>query len=129
MDRSSSALSTPRRWTARHPMAVFLVLAFALSWSVWPLTLLNPDSSPMVPFGPALAALAVSALVGGRTAVLHLLRQLARWRLDPRWYVAALSPLVITPLAGLLAVAAGAPRPVVADLSGWTTAVPAVLLS
>ena len=67
-------------WIARHQLAVFVVLALALSWSVWPLVVLNPASSPMVPFGPALAALAATALAGGRRAVLDLLRQLTRWR-------------------------------------------------
>jgi membrane protease YdiL (CAAX protease family) len=126
---SASTERRPRSWIARHQLTAYLVLAFALSWSVWPLVLLNPTSSPMVPFGPALAALTVTALVGGRTAVLRLLGQLTRWRLGARWYLAALSPFAITALVGLLAVGAGAPVPSLDDLSTWPTAVPTVFLS
>ncbi len=32
-------------------LVVFFVLAFLLSWSVWPLMLLEPSSTPMVPLG------------------------------------------------------------------------------
>ena len=124
----TTAQEAEGRWIARHQLAVFVVLAFALSWSVWPLVVLNPASSPMVPFGPALAALAVTALAGGRRAVLDLLRQLTRWRAGARWYLAALSPLALTPLASLLAVAAGAPSPDV-DLSATVTGVPVLLLT
>jgi CAAX protease family protein len=124
----TTAQEAEGRWVARHQLAVFVVLAFALSWSVWPLVVLNPASSPMVPFGPALAALAVTGLAGGRRAVLDLVRQLTRWRAGPGWYLAALSPLALTPLAGLLAVAAGAPAPAV-DLPATVFAVPAVLLT
>jgi hypothetical protein len=31
----------------------------------WPLTVLNPSSTPMVPLGPLLAAVIVTALVKG----------------------------------------------------------------
>ena len=41
-----------RRWVGRHEVALYLVLAFLISWSIWPLVLVNPDSSPLVPFGP-----------------------------------------------------------------------------
>jgi hypothetical protein len=34
-------------WLKRHDLAVFLILAFALSWWVWPLVLLNPEGTPL----------------------------------------------------------------------------------
>lgn len=81
-------------------MSIFFVLAFLLSWLPWPLVLLNPDSSPMVPFGPLLAAVAAAALSGGYRSVGRLLGQLRHWRVSPRWYLTALLvPLLITWLA------------------------------
>jgi uncharacterized protein len=35
-----------------------------VSWTSWPLVILNPDSSPFVPFGPLIAAVLVSLLGG-----------------------------------------------------------------
>ncbi len=110
-----------RSWVARHELVLFFVLAFLLSWAIWPLMLLNPDSAPLVPFGPLLAALIVTALVGGWRGVAALLGQLGRWRVNPRWYVVALiGPFVLTGLAGAAAVVAGAPSPGFAVYSDWS---------
>src|SRR5215213_4374323 len=38
-------------WVARHDLVLYFVLAYVLSWAVWPLVLANPESSPLVPFG------------------------------------------------------------------------------
>ena len=40
-------------WLKRHDIAVFLILAFALSWWLWPFVLSNPESTPMLPYGCA----------------------------------------------------------------------------
>ena len=97
-----------RRRPGHDRVLIFFVLAFALSWLPWPLVLLNPDSSPMVPFGPLLAAVVAAALSGGLRSVRGLLGQLGRWRAAPRWYLAALLlPLVLTWLAVELTVVAG----------------------
>jgi hypothetical protein len=71
-EERGASVSTVRRptWVARHELPVFFALTFVLSWLFWPFTLLNPDSSPLVPFGPLLAAVAVTALAGGRRQVL-----------------------------------------------------------
>ncbi len=102
---------TPRNassWSRRHDLALFLVLAFLLSWLPWPLVALNPDSSPMVPFGPLLAAIVVAVLTEGRRGLGRLLGQLTRWRRGWRWYVAALLlPPVTSGLAAGLALALG----------------------
>lgn len=52
-------------WPRRHRLGTFLGLAFLLSWLPWPLVLLNPDSSPMVPLGPLVAAVLTALLTGG----------------------------------------------------------------
>ena len=103
---------TTRSWADRHAVVLYLVLAYAISWSIWPLVLFNPDSSPLVPFGPGLAALLVAAVAGGRRELLALLRQLGRWRVDARWYAIALGVPAAIPAAALgAAVIAGAPIP------------------
>jgi uncharacterized protein len=72
--------------------------------------ILSPTSSPLVPFGPLIAALIVALLAGGRRELWALLRQLARWRVHPIWYaIALLGPFVLAGLTALLAIAAGAP--------------------
>lgn len=123
---ASSSAPSPERggtapregWVARHQLSLFFALAFLLSWSVWPLVLLEPDSSPMVPFGPTIAALVVTALVGGWRAIGDLLQQLARWRVHPLWYaIAVLGPFALTSLAAAAVVAGGAPSP---DWSAYT---------
>jgi hypothetical protein len=108
---------------------VFFVLTFVLSWLFWPLTLLNPDSSPLVPFGPLLAAVAVTALAGGRRQALALLRQLTRWRVHAIWYVIAVGgPFVLIGLAAAVTVMTGAPGPRVEVYAGLP-ALPFTLLS
>lgn len=109
-----------RSWTTRHELGLFFVLAFLLSWALWPLLLLNADSSPLVPFGPLGAALIVSALSGGWRAVGALLSQLGHWRVHPVWYAVALvGSFLLTALAGAVAVAAGAPSPGFGVYSDW----------
>ena len=91
-------------------MLLYFILAYALSWALWPLVILNPTSSPLVPFGPLIAAVVVSLLAGGTRELLTLLRQLTRWRVHPIWYVVALlGPFVMAAAAAALAVATGAP--------------------
>lgn len=77
-------------------LASFVVLAIAISWITWPL--------PLAPnFGPLLAAVIVVVATTGRAALRDLLGRLLLWRVDPRWWVAAVSPglLLLVTLAGL----------------------------
>jgi len=99
-----------RNWAARHELLLYFVLAYLISWALWPLVILNPTSSPLVPFGPLIAAVVVALWAGGRRELWTLLRQLGRWRVHPLWYlIALLGPVVMAALTALLAVAAGAP--------------------
>src|SRR5215204_2684246 len=100
----------PDNWAARYDLLLFFVLAYLLSWALWPLVILNPTSSPLVPFGPLIAAVIVSLLAGGPKELWALLRQLTRWRVHPIWYlIALLGPFVMAVVAAALAVATGAP--------------------
>jgi uncharacterized protein len=94
-----------RAWVRRHDLLLYFVLAFLLSWLAWPLVALNPESSPLLPFGPLIAAAVVAALSGG---LRELFGQLGRWRSAPRWYLAAvLVPVAAAALAAVVTVAAG----------------------
>ena len=101
-----------RGWAGRHEVALYLVLAYLISWSIWPLVLINPGSSPLVPFGPGLAAVIVASMAGGRRELFVLLRQLGRWRVGPGWYGVALGvPLSVAAAALGAAVISGAQVP------------------
>jgi len=113
------------RWLRSHPLACYFVLAYACSWVVAvPLALsahgLLSVTLPLrlhylTAYGPALAALAVTAWTGGRPAVRSLLaravatRGLAVWLL-----VAALSPLLLFVLARTAVAIAGR------DVAPWS---------
>jgi membrane protease YdiL (CAAX protease family) len=107
-------------WLKRHDLAVFLVLAFALSWFVWPFVLLDPESAPMIPYGPFIAVFIVLALTRGWAGVRDLLASMVRWRVGLQWYAVALFlPVAIVLVALYLVALFGGPSPTAADFAGW----------
>ncbi|MEG3616582.1 CPBP family intramembrane glutamic endopeptidase [Isoptericola haloaureus] len=86
---------------AAHPLAAYVVLAYALSWAYWvPLALGEqtveagvgrPSQLPGL-LGPALAAVVVTAVVGGRAGLADLGRRLVRWRVG-RWWLSVVAVL------------------------------------
>lgn len=98
-------------WARRRDLPPYFVLAFLLAWLPWPLVALNSDSSPMVPFGPLLAAVIVAGLTGGLGELGRLFAQLGHWPFSVRWYlIAVLGPMVITGLTAAVTVASGSAR-------------------
>jgi uncharacterized protein len=100
------------RIVARRPvaLAVFLVLAFGLSWlALLPVIVdaVSPTSTagkvflPLVAIGsPGIAAFVVAGLFAGRAGVKALLHAGGRWRVRIRWYaVVVLLPLVANSVA------------------------------
>ena len=65
-------------WIKRNEVAVYLFLAFALSWWPWPFTLANPKSAAMIPWGPMFAAFIVLAMTRGRASIKGLLADMFR---------------------------------------------------
>ena len=84
------------RFTRAHPLVVFFVLAFALTWLIEiPLVLASwglitfPTSVPLLilmGYGPTIAAVITSAAVGGWAEVRNLLKRLLIWRVGLGWW-------------------------------------------
>lgn len=97
----------------RHPVAAFVVVAYAVSWSAWLLQTALSDSDPLLAtgcfalaaFGPAIAA---GLVVGfGEGSLREWLSRVLRVRLPLRYYAVALAlPVVGVVLAGGIHVAA-----------------------
>ncbi len=90
----------------RHPVVVYYSLAILLSWMVeLPLVAIRqgwvnwniPFSVHyLAAFGPMLAALAVTALTGGKAGMKELWKRITRWRVGWKWAViSVLSPMAI----------------------------------
>ena len=94
-----------RRW----PVTTFYLLTLAVSW---PLGFLPP--------GPSIAAIAVTALIDGRSGVGALLRRVTVWRVGVRWYlIALLGPVALLAAAAWVNVLAGAQVATEGPLVDW----------
>jgi len=74
----------------RRPIITFFVLAYVLTWPVIPLVSVSPLLGLPGLFGPALAAIVVAYLAGGKSGLRDLASRLVRWRVGARWYAVAL---------------------------------------
>jgi membrane protease YdiL (CAAX protease family) len=96
--------SRARQLVARHPVATFLVICYAVNWLVVlpPLRVrgglpfgLGLWESLATIFGVAVPAFLVLAASGGRAAARELARRCLRWRVGVRWYLLALVAMPI----------------------------------
>jgi uncharacterized protein len=92
--------SAPRRLVARHPVATFLGMVYAVNSAValsplltrrdiLPFDLAPYDALGHI-FGVALPAFLVVAAINGQAGVRDLARRSLRWRVGVRWYLVAL---------------------------------------
>lgn len=106
----------------RRPFLAFYSLTLAISWSFWiPVAVSHQALIPVWPstsfliagaFGPSLAAIVLTAMDGGRTAIRGLFGGLLKWRVGVRWYLLALlSPAVLCFSAVALHVLLGGAAP------------------
>lgn len=127
--------STLRSLIQRSPLVSFFVLAYAFSWAFivpwsvsessaglgWlPYTL--PDAFGiamfvLAPLGPALAAVAVTGVLEGRSGVRQLLSRITQWRVGLRWYGVALFGFMIAYILGYVAILGA--DPLVALAENW----------
>jgi len=112
----------------RHPVIAFFALSFALSWSMWvPMALLGVSVRQGSAWpthmaglaGPALAALALTAVVSGQKGLRELWSRIVRRRVQPRWYLAAFSPLLLFITGAAASAVTGAGWPDAADLGSF----------
>jgi membrane protease YdiL (CAAX protease family) len=116
-------MSAPNAFITRHPVAAYFVLAFAVSWGGFVLVV-GPDGFPgtgsqfdaLLPWvasamlaGPAVASIALTARLSGRSGLRELIARLSRWRVDARWYAVALLPAPMLSAAVLLALGMTSP--------------------
>ena len=89
----------------RYPITAFFVLAFVLSWSIRiGMNITSLDAAPLkllAEFGPAIAALIVTAAVNGPAGVRTLLGRVRKFRVNPWWYVLVLFGPVVLQLVSI----------------------------
>ena len=111
-------MATIRSFIQRHPVSLFYILVFAISWGG--LLLLagidqipgNPDQvKKLFPLalvimfaGPSFSGLLMTLLVSGKPGLRELLSRLLRWQIGLRWYAIALltGPLLVAAILWLL---------------------------
>lgn len=100
-------------WQKRHPLFLFFLLAYAISWSFMIPVALSARGwiSLHVPyglyyfasFGPLCSALIVTAITKGGEGIRELLGRLLRWRVELKYYAfAVLGPIGLFVLAVLV---------------------------
>jgi membrane protease YdiL (CAAX protease family) len=96
-----------------HPLPVYFILAFALSWGAI-LISVGPNGFPVTEeqlpvlivamlLGPSLAAILAASLTSDREGIRGLFSRLLRWRVSPRWYAIALLTAPLSTAVVLLA--------------------------
>jgi hypothetical protein len=104
---NGAAMAALTRMVKRYPLAAFFTLAFCLTWANWfpqalasrgLLSISVPDFLTVISgYGPALAAIIVTALTTGKLGFRRLFGRLARWRVGLHWYaIVLLTPICIT---------------------------------
>ena len=96
-------------FTRRHPLPVFYLLAFFISWGGMAAILSAGHltvtwAAAALPAGPAAAGVSLTALLYGRTGLRELGTRLRQWRVGPRWYLFALltGPIVMATTAAMV---------------------------
>lgn len=117
----------------KHSLIVFFILAYTFTWLHW-----LPEAAAgrgwidyQTPFalvliagyGPALAAILVTALASGRSGLKDLWARLVRWRVAPVWYLIVLAVPVLSQLAGcaFYSLFSGTPIDLAANPPAWST--------
>ncbi len=105
-----------RESVRRHPVVAYVVLACALSWAWWlPMLVAGAVARPgdgwptHLPglLGPALACVAVTALVDGRPGLADLWRRTTRWRVGWGWWLLVVGTAALALLGVLVPLASG----------------------
>jgi membrane protease YdiL (CAAX protease family) len=108
-------------WLQHQRLAAFFVLAYAISWSSWPVYALGMmPRMEFLPIGPLAAAVIVIGLAEGRAGYRVWGRRIIRWRVGWAWYaVALLLPAVLVLVTGTVNMLLGAAAPGLSQMT-WT---------
>ncbi len=111
-------MSVITEFVRRNRLQTFFVLAFAVSWWVWPFYAMDLAPTPFFACGPLVASLVVIGIADGRRGYRALGARMIRWRVGWSWWAVALGlPLIVLAVASLANVAIwGAPAPVLASI-------------
>lgn len=104
-------------WLQHHRLSAFFVLAYAISWSIWPFHAFGLlPRMEFLAIGPLVAALLVTGLTWGRSGLKAWAARLIRWRVGWIWYaVALLLPALMALVSGFANIALGAPASAVPE--------------
>ncbi len=88
-----------RDFISRRPLIAFAGLAYGFSWLLWWIADLGDTPALFLDwlggFGPAFAAIILTAILDGREALQRLLKRVFAWRFHPLLYLAALTLPII----------------------------------
>ena len=109
MSTRTSSISTTPSFVKRYQIALFFILAYVLSWLVWGTYIAEQQGligfhlpeSFFAYFALTLAVIIIALAVGGRAALMDILRRILRWRVSVKWYVLA---LVVPPVLCVISV-------------------------
>ena len=95
---------------SRYPVPAFFVIAYVFSWAIGGLLVADHHGAVSVPkalhyvsaFGPAIAALVVTAIIGGRAGLADLWRRIVRVDVGGRWWLIGLGTPVALGFAAVI---------------------------
>lgn len=99
--------------TKKHPLVIFFVLTYTISWLIWLPQLASVQGflgRPVSPYlhlvgelGPLLAAMIVTALTSGRAGIQELAGRMFRWRVNSVWHLIAwFGPVALFAIAAII---------------------------
>lgn len=98
-------------WTKRHALFAYFILAYAISWAVQIPLALKAQGLSQAPiplsihylagYGPMLAAVIMTWLTGGVSELKELFGRILKWRVQPVWWLMAISPLLLYVIVAL----------------------------
>ena len=81
---------------SQYQLTIFFVLVLLIGWSPW-----YTRGGTMLFFSPAISAILVIWLLGGKKGLLEFMRRIFRWRVKPVWYLVALFAGAVTSLGAV----------------------------
>jgi membrane protease YdiL (CAAX protease family) len=109
--QSTVASKSLPQWMRQHPLFSFFFIAYAFSWIVfipyvlaeWGILTGNFTIFYIIhTFGPALAAIALTSVISGRTGLQNLRQRVRQWRASWPWYLFVLLGIPALVILGVI---------------------------